>query len=97
MGPGRRWLRASGKLSSIVARVCFYLAMGWLAIVAIKPIWSSFPPPRGLFWIFAGAAAYTVGLVFFAARRIPYNHLIWHLFVVAGTACHYVAIMWYAG
>ncbi|MDP6279875.1 MAG: hemolysin III family protein [Nitrospinota bacterium] len=89
-------LHATGKLRSIVVQVCLYLAMGWLAIVAIKPIWLSFPF-WGLFWIFAGGAAYTVGVGFFAARRIPYNHLIWHLFVVAGTACHYVAVMWYAG
>ena len=89
-------LHWTGRLRSIVYKVCLYIAMGWLAIVAIKPIWQSFPP-WGLFWIFAGGLAYTVGVGFFAAHRIPYNHLIWHLFVIAGTACHYIAVMWYVG
>jgi hemolysin III len=89
-------LHWTGRLRSIVYKVCLYLTMGWLAIVAIKPIWQSFPP-WGLFWIFAGGGAYTVGLIFFGARRIPYHHLIWHLFVIAGTTCHYVAVMWYVG
>ncbi|MBT3352251.1 MAG: hemolysin III family protein [Nitrospinaceae bacterium] len=85
----------TGRLRSIIYKVCLYLAMGWLAVIAIKPIWQNFPP-WGLFWIFAGGIAYTVGVGFFAARRIPYNHLIWHLLVIAGTTCHYIAIMWYA-
>lgn len=89
-------LHWTGRLRSIVVQVTLYLAMGWLAIVAIKPIWLSFPP-WGLFWIFAGGGAYTLGVVFFGARRIPFNHFIWHLFVITGTACHYIAIMWYAG
>ena len=88
-------LKATGRMRSQAVSTCLYLAMGWLAIIAIKPLWLRVPP-WGLFWILAGGIAYMVGIGFFAARRIPYNHLIWHLFVIAGTACHYIAVLWYA-
>lgn len=71
-----------------------YLGMGWLAIVAIKPILALVPPP-GIGLILAGGIAYSGGLAFFAAHRIRYNHFIWHLFVIAGTTCHYLAVLWY--
>lgn len=71
-----------------------YLGMGWLAIVAIKPILALVPPP-GIGLILAGGIAYSGGLAFFAANRIRYNHFIWHLFVIAGTTCHYLAVLWY--
>lgn len=88
-------LKAVGKLRSVRVSTYLYLAMGWLAVVAIKPLWLLMPP-WGLFWILAGGAAYTVGVGFFAAKRIPYNHLIWHLFVMAGTTCHFIAVLRYA-
>ena len=72
-----------------------YLVMGWLAIVAIKPIWELVPVP-GILLILAGGVAYTGGLGFFAARRLRYSHFIWHLFVIAGTAFHFFAVLWYA-
>jgi hemolysin III len=72
-----------------------YLVMGWLAIVAIKPILQLVPVP-GIVLILAGGFAYTGGLVFFAAHRLRYNHFIWHLFVIAGTTCHFFAVLWYA-
>lgn len=72
-----------------------YVVMGWLAIVAIKPILQLVPVP-GILLILAGGIAYTGGLAFFAAHRLPYNHLIWHLFVIAGTVCHFFAVLWYA-
>ncbi|HEX2270003.1 MAG TPA: hemolysin III family protein [Pyrinomonadaceae bacterium] len=71
-----------------------YLGMGWLAIVAIKPILALVPPP-GIGLILAGGIAYSGGLAFFAAHRIRYHHFIWHLFVIAGTTCHYLAVLWY--
>ena len=71
-----------------------YLVMGWLAIVAVKPIFALVPLP-GILLIFAGGIAYSGGLAFFAAHRIQYNHFIWHLFVMAGTVCHYLAVLWY--
>jgi hemolysin III len=71
-----------------------YLVMGWLAIVAIKPILTLVPLP-GILLILAGGIAYSGGLAFFAAHRLRYNHFIWHLFVMAGTVCHYLAVLWY--
>jgi hemolysin III len=76
--------------------IVLYVIMGWLAIVAIKPILLLVPVP-GILLIFAGGIAYTTGLAFFAAQRLRYNHFIWHLFVIAGTACHFFAVLWYAG
>ncbi|MCF8068852.1 MAG: hemolysin III family protein [Desulfobacterales bacterium] len=72
-----------------------YLAMGWLIVIAVKPLWLNMPA-RGLFWLIAGGAAYTAGVVFFAAPRIRYAHFVWHLFVIAGTACHFIAVLRYA-
>ena len=72
-----------------------YLVMGWLAIVAIKPMFELVPVP-GIVLIFAGGLAYTGGLAFFAARSLRYSHFIWHLFVIAGTAFHFFAVLWYA-
>ena len=72
-----------------------YVLMGWLALVAINPILALVPVP-GILLILAGGIAYTSGLVFFAAHRLKYNHFIWHLFVIAGTACHFFAVLWYS-
>jgi len=72
-----------------------YLAMGWLIIIAIKPLWYNMPF-WGLFWLAAGGIAYTVGVAFYTSRKIPYGHLIWHLFVIAGTFCHFIAVLNYA-
>lgn len=71
-----------------------YIVMGWLAIVAIKPILTLVPLP-GILLILAGGIAYSSGLAFFAAHRLRYNHFIWHLFVIAGTIFHYLAVLWY--
>ena len=74
--------------------IVLYVIMGWLAIVAVKPILMLIPLP-GILLILAGGVAYTGGLAFFAAQRIRYNHFIWHLFVIAGTTCHFFAVLWY--
>lgn len=78
------------------SRICIvlYVIMGWLAIVAVKPIVMLVPVP-GILLILAGGIAYTGGLAFFAAHRIRYHHFIWHLFVIAGTSCHFFAVLWY--
>ena len=75
--------------------IVLYVLMGWLAVVATKPILELIPMP-GILLILAGGIAYTAGLAFFAAHRIRYHHFIWHLFVIAGTICHYFAVLWYA-
>ncbi len=73
-----------------------YLAMGWLVVIAIKPMWQLMPA-WGLFWLLAGGIAYTLGVIFFAAdERVRFAHFVWHLFVAAGTACHFFAVLWYA-
>lgn len=74
---------------------CMYIAMGWLVIVAIEPLRLNVPA-SGFFWLLAGGVAYTAGVAFFALKGMPYGHLVWHLFVLAGTACHFAAILWYA-
>ena len=72
-----------------------YLAMGWLILVAVKPLWLRMPL-EGLFWLLAGGIAYTVGVAFYAAKRVRYSHFVWHLFVIAGTACHFIAVLRFA-
>ena len=70
-----------------------YLLMGWLALTAVKPMISKVPLV-GLVWLLAGGLLYTAGVVFYAAKRIPYNHSIWHIFVMAGSTCHYFAVLY---
>lgn len=70
-----------------------YVLMGWLALIAVKPLFHAVPT-IGLIWLLAGGLMYTVGVVFYAWKRIPYNHVIWHLFVMAGSACHYFAVVY---
>lgn len=76
--------------------IALYLGMGWLALLAVKPLYDSMPG-WGLFWILAGGVMYSGGVLFFAYdHRTKYNHFIWHLFVLAGTGCHVVAVLGYA-
>ena len=77
-----------------IASTLVYLSMGWLVVVAWKPV-VTLIPVGGIALIAAGGAAYTLGVFFFAAKRIPYNHAIWHLFVLAGSIFHYVAVLLY--
>lgn len=72
--------------------VLIYVLMGWLCVVAVDELLVSVPP-NGLIWLAAGGAAYTIGIIFLAWDRIPYNHTIWHFFVMAGSLCHYFAIL----
>jgi hemolysin III len=73
-----------------------YLMMGWLVVIAVDPMIARIPT-AGLLWLIAGGVSYTAGVVFFALdSRLKYGHLIWHLFVMAGTACHYFAVLGYA-
>jgi len=72
-----------------------YLAMGWIVLIAVKPLWLLMPA-EGLFWLVSGGIAYTAGVAFFVAERVRYSHFVWHLFVLAGTACHFIAVLRYA-
>jgi len=71
-----------------------YVGMGWLALVAARPLWESLPL-AGLAWLLAGGVAYTAGVYFYAKKTLRFGHFVWHLFVVAGTACHFVAVWKY--
>lgn len=73
-----------------------YLAMGWVVLIAIRPLWLHMPAP-GLYLLLAGGLSYTLGVVFFVLdEKIPYTHFIWHLFVLAGTVFHFFAVLLYA-
>jgi len=71
-----------------------YVAMGWVVVVAVKPLLAALPP-GGLILLVLGGLAYTVGIGFYAAKRLPYGHAIWHLFVLAGTVLHFFAVLLY--
>lgn len=71
-----------------------YLALAWMIVVAIRPLLLSMPF-AGVMWLLRGGISYTVGMAFFAAGQIPYCHLVWHLFVLAGTTCHFIAVWCY--
>ncbi len=75
--------------------LALYLGMGWLILVAIRPLALAVPAAT-LVWLFAGGVAYTAGVVFFVRDRVRYNHFVWHLFVLTGSACHYCAVLSYA-
>jgi hemolysin III len=75
-----------------VLSTLIYLFMGWIIMVAIKPLVEALP--RGsLIMLFAGGLAYSLGTVFYLWKRLPYHHAVWHLFVLAGSICHFFAVL----
>src|SRR3972149_2411927 len=88
-------LKAAGALRYPVLSTSLYLVMGWLAIVAVRPFWPPIPP-AGLLLLLGGGLAYTVGVAFYAAHRVRYSHFVWHMCVLAGTSCHFLAVLWYS-
>jgi hemolysin III len=81
----RRWAAAS---------VTVYVLMGWAVVAAIKPMLAAVPP-SGLLLLLFGGLCYTGGVGFYVWRRLPYHHALWHLFVLAGSAFHYFAVLFY--
>lgn len=78
-----------------IVPVVIYLLMGWLVLVSLKPLLATLPM-AGFWWLLAGGVCYSGGVIFYALdRRIPHGHGIWHLFVLAGSVCHYLAIFYY--
>ena len=71
-----------------------YIGMGWLVVIAIKPLVNAIPP-GGLAWLVAGGLFYTFGVLFYIWKRLPFNHTIWHLFVLGGSVCHFFAVFYY--
>jgi hemolysin III len=88
-------LKALGGVRFRRLSVVVYLAMGWLVLVAIGPLVERMAP-AGVAWLVAGGVCYTVGVIFYALDGRRFMHFVWHLFVLAGTACHFVAVMGYA-
>jgi len=89
-------LKVFERMSHPIISTGLYLLMGWLIVIAADPMLVRVPL-SGLLWLVAGGVAYTVGVAFFVTdARFRYGHFVWHLFVMAGTACHYFAVLWYA-
>ncbi len=97
---GIAWgLAITGAVIEVVTRrrykllsLFFYLGMGWLLVVAVKPLWQSLDP-LGLWLLLAGGIFYTGGSLLYAWGNFKYHHAIWHVLVLAGSACHFVAIL----
>lgn len=77
-----------------IVSTIIYLLMGWLIIVAFRPL-ITHVPERGLYWLLAGGLSYSFGVVFYLWERIPYHHAIWHLFVLGGSIFHFFAVLFY--
>jgi len=77
-----------------VLSTIMYVFMGWIVIFAIKPLVAALPP-GGLYWLFAGGIAYTVGAVLYSIKTIKFNHAIFHLFVLLGSFCHFMSVYFY--
>jgi len=71
--------------------IALYLTMGWLILIAIRPL-AAVVPGAAVAWLVAGGIAYTGGIIFYINERVRYCHFVWHLFVLAGTCCHFCAI-----
>lgn len=71
-----------------------YLGMGWMIVIAIKPLYDALPF-GGLFLLFAGGLFYSFGVIFYSWKSLPFSHGIWHLFVLGGTICHFFAVLFY--
>ena len=82
----------TGKYSH--ASTAMYVFMGWLIVFAIKPLINNFSAD-GLWWLLAGGLAYTVGAVIYSIKKIKFHHAIFHVFVLAGSACHFVMVYFY--
>ena len=72
-----------------------YVGMGWLGVIAFRPLLTHLGLP-GVVWLVAGGLCYTAGVIFFAWERLRYGHMVWHLFVAAGSVCHFFAVLRYS-
>lgn len=71
-----------------------YILLGWIILIAISPLTAALPI-IGLYWLLAGGISYTVGAVFFLMNKIPFNHAIFHVLIIIGSICHFVAVFWF--
>ena len=80
---------------SVGISVALYVVMGWAVVVAAKQLLVAVAP-SGMMLLLAGGLAYTSGIAFYVWHRLPYHHAIWHVFVLAGSICHFFAVLFYA-
>ena len=73
--------------------LAYYIIMGWMALIAVKPLFSSIPI-ESFVWIMLGGVAYTSGIIFYSWNRLPFNHTIWHGFVLAGSFSHFMGMLY---
>ncbi len=85
-------LQTLTKMKFEILSLILYIAMGWIGVVAFKPMFSLLPT-SGLIFLVAGGLSYTFGVIFYAWERLPFNHAIWHLFVLGGSVSHFFAVM----
>jgi len=71
-----------------------YVLMGWMIVFAIKPLINNLPR-EGLLWLLAGGISYTIGAILYSIKKIPLNHAIFHIFVLFGSFCHFIAVFFY--
>jgi len=77
-----------------IVSTAFYLLMGWVVIIAVKPLLAALPT-AGFLWLLAGGLAYSFGVIFYAWEKLAYNHAIWHVFVMTGSFLHFFAVLFY--
>lgn len=77
-----------------IVSTLIYIAMGWLVLIALKPIMAALAP-AGFWLLVAGGFTYTAGTIFYLWKRLPYHHAVWHLFVLGGSICHFAAVFGY--
>lgn len=89
-------LKILDKLKHPLLSTGLYLAMGWLVVIAAVPLLERVSP-TGLAWLLAGGLAYSIGTIFYLTdARLKFGHFVWHLFVLAGTSCHFFAVLWHS-
>jgi hemolysin III len=89
-------LKAFFRANHPILFTTLYLLMGWVGVITVDLLLARVPT-AGLLWLLAGGLSYTAGVIFFAiGSSLKYGHLIWHLFVMTGTVCHYFTVLWYA-
>ncbi|MFZ3129503.1 MAG: hemolysin III family protein [Rhodoferax sp.] len=85
------WFAKGARVLSLV----IYVLMGWLALVAVSPLWDALTP-LGFAWLAAGGVFYTVGIAFYATdHKVRHGHGVWHLFVLAGSSCHFFTVLFF--
>lgn len=81
------------KRFKVFSTIC-YIVMGWLIVLFIKPI-AAVLPTAGLYWLVFGGLLYTIGAIFYLCHKLPFNHAIWHLFVLNGSICHFITVFYF--